>query len=113
MSAVLITNQESEAIQGSPIKDIKSSTRADEGFRVAQCFYTAAEFSKSVSVSLCSATQAARPHAARRISGRKDLAATTARRKRAIKIRQRRATKKKKKPFHRKDRKHRRRNILD
>jgi hypothetical protein len=48
----LITSQEIEAVQGSPIKDIKSSTRSDAGFRVAQCFYTAAEFSKSVSLAV-------------------------------------------------------------
>ncbi len=48
----LITNQEIEAIQGSPIKDTKSSARAGTGFRVSQCFYTAAEFSKSVSLAV-------------------------------------------------------------
>ncbi len=48
----LITNQEIEAIQGSPIKDTKSSARSGAGFRVSQCFYTAAEFSKSVSLAV-------------------------------------------------------------
>jgi len=48
----LITNQEIEAIQGSPIKETKSSARSDAGFRVSQCFYTATEFSKSVSLAI-------------------------------------------------------------
>jgi hypothetical protein len=48
----LLTNQEIEAIQGSPIKETKSSARADGGFRVSQCFYTATEFSKSVSLAV-------------------------------------------------------------
>jgi hypothetical protein len=48
----LITSEEIGAIQGSPVKEPKSSTRTDNGFRVSQCFYTAAEFSKSVSLAL-------------------------------------------------------------
>ena len=48
----LITKQEIEAIQGSPIKETKSSTRSDAAFRVSQCFYTAVEFSKSVSLAV-------------------------------------------------------------
>ena len=48
----LITDQEIEAIQGSLIKETKSSLRSDGTFRVAQCFYTAAEFSKSVSLAV-------------------------------------------------------------
>lgn len=48
----LITKEEIEAIQGSPITDMKSSARTDGPFRVSQCFYTAAEFSKSVSVAV-------------------------------------------------------------
>ncbi len=48
----LITSQEIEAIQGSPIKETKSSERSGTGFRVSQCFYTAAEFSKSVSLAM-------------------------------------------------------------
>ena len=46
----LITNEEIEAIQGSPIKETKSSARSDAAFLVSQCFYTATEFSKSVSL---------------------------------------------------------------
>ncbi len=48
----LITKQEIEAIQGSPIKETKGSVRSDAGFHVSQCFYTAAEFSKSVSLAV-------------------------------------------------------------
>ncbi len=48
----LISNQEIEAIQGSPIKETKSSARSDAAFRVSQCFYTATEFSKSVSLAV-------------------------------------------------------------
>jgi hypothetical protein len=48
----LITKQEIEAIQRSPIKETKSSVRSDAGFRVAQCFYTTEDFSKSVSLAV-------------------------------------------------------------
>ena len=48
----LITSEEIGAIQGSPIKEPKGSTRSDNGFRVSQCFYTAAEFSKSVNLAV-------------------------------------------------------------
>src|SRR5437667_2808474 len=48
----LLTKEEIEAIQGSPVKETKSSARSDAAFRVSQCFYTAAEFSKSVSLAL-------------------------------------------------------------
>jgi len=48
----LITRQEIEAIQGSPIKDTKSSVRLDAGFRVSQCFYAAEDFSNSVSLAV-------------------------------------------------------------
>ena len=48
----LIKNEEIESVQGSPIKETKSSGRSDGGFRVSQCFYTAAVFSKSVSLSV-------------------------------------------------------------
>src|SRR5436190_205948 len=39
----LITSQEIEVTQGSPIKETKNSARSDAAFRVSQCFYTAAE----------------------------------------------------------------------
>jgi hypothetical protein len=48
----LIQNAEIEAIQGSPIKETKSSGRSNGGVHTAQCFYTAAEFSKSISLSV-------------------------------------------------------------
>ena len=48
----LITKQEIEAIQRSPIKETKSSVRSDAGFRVSQCLYTAEDFSKSVSLAV-------------------------------------------------------------
>jgi len=48
----LITNEEVQAIQGSPIKDIKGSEQSDGSFRVAQCFYSAETFNKSVSLAV-------------------------------------------------------------
>lgn len=48
----LITKAQIEAVMGSPIKDTKSSGHADGIFRVSQCFYTAEEFSKSVSLAV-------------------------------------------------------------
>jgi hypothetical protein len=51
-ACTLIANEEISAIQESPIKETKSSAQANRGFRVAQCFYTATEFTKSVVVSV-------------------------------------------------------------
>ncbi len=48
----LITKEQIEAVMGSPIKQTKSSGQSDSTFRVSQCFYTAAEFSKSVSLAV-------------------------------------------------------------
>jgi hypothetical protein len=48
----LLTKEEIEGIQGSPIKETKSSARSDAAFLVSQCFYTATEFSKSLSLAL-------------------------------------------------------------
>ena len=48
----LITNQEVQTIQGSPIKDAKSSEQSDGSFRIAQCFYSAETFNKSVSLAV-------------------------------------------------------------
>jgi hypothetical protein len=48
----LIKKEEIEAVQGSPIKNTKSSGRSNAGFETAQCFYMAAEFSRSVSFSV-------------------------------------------------------------
>ncbi len=51
-ACALITAQEIQAIQGSPIKDLKGSEQSDGTFRVAQCFYTAETFNKSVSLAV-------------------------------------------------------------
>jgi hypothetical protein len=48
----LITKEEAQSLQGSPIKDVKASENADGAFRVAQCFYTAETFNKSVSLAV-------------------------------------------------------------
>ncbi len=48
----LITNEEVQAIQGSPIKDAKGSENSDGSFRIAQCFYNAETFNKSVSLAV-------------------------------------------------------------
>jgi hypothetical protein len=48
----LITLEEVQTVEKSPIKESKSSARADAGLRVSQCFYTATEFSKSVNLAL-------------------------------------------------------------
>jgi len=46
----LLTGEEIEAVQGSRIQDKKNSERSANGFRMTQCFYTAAEYSQSVSL---------------------------------------------------------------
>jgi hypothetical protein len=51
-ACALVTNQEIEAIEGSPVKDTKPSEHSDNGLRFAQCFYTTAEFNRSVSLSV-------------------------------------------------------------
>ena len=48
----LITKDEIQAIQGCPITDTKSSESSDGAFRVSQCYYTATESSKSVSLAV-------------------------------------------------------------
>ncbi len=48
----LLTDPEIEAVVGSPIQERKSSGSADQGLRVAQCFYTAVDFTKSVSLAV-------------------------------------------------------------
>lgn len=48
----LISKQEIESVQNAPLKEVKSSEHLDGTFRVSQCLYTAAEFSKSVSLAL-------------------------------------------------------------
>jgi hypothetical protein len=44
----LLTKEEVAAVQGATVTEAKSSAQANGGFRTAQCFYTAKEFSKSV-----------------------------------------------------------------
>jgi hypothetical protein len=51
-ACALITGAEIEAVVGSPIKDTKSSGSSSGGMRISQCFYTAAEFNKSVSLAV-------------------------------------------------------------
>lgn len=46
----LITREEIQAIQGSPIKETKSTETSDGMFRVSQCFFTGAELSRSVTL---------------------------------------------------------------
>jgi hypothetical protein len=48
----LLSKEEIESVQASPVNETKSSERSDDAFRVAQCFYTTAQFSKSVSLAL-------------------------------------------------------------
>ena len=51
-ACALITKEEIEAIEGSPITDVKSSENSDGEFRVSQCFYTAKEDARSVSLAV-------------------------------------------------------------
>ena len=48
----LITNDDVKAIQGASVKDMKGSDQSDGRFRIAQCFYTADPFNKSVSLAV-------------------------------------------------------------
>jgi hypothetical protein len=48
----LVTTQEVESVQGTPMNDAKSSKQSDGLFLVSQCFYTAHESSKSVNLAL-------------------------------------------------------------
>src|SRR6202040_168442 len=48
----LISAEEVQAIQGSPMKDVKGSEQSDGSFRIAQCFYNAETFNKSVSLAV-------------------------------------------------------------
>ena len=47
----LLTKEEIQSVQGSPIRETAGNVRADAGLRVAQCFYTAQDYSKSVVLS--------------------------------------------------------------
>jgi hypothetical protein len=48
----LVSKEEVESVQEAPVNETKSSEHSDGVFQVSQCFYTAAEFSKSVSLAL-------------------------------------------------------------
>ncbi len=48
----LIGKEEVGSVQGTAVNDTKSSESSDGVFLVSQCFYTAAEFSKSVALAL-------------------------------------------------------------
>jgi hypothetical protein len=48
----LVSKEEVESVQGSPVNETKSSEHSDGVFLVSQCLYTAAEFSKSVTLAL-------------------------------------------------------------
>jgi hypothetical protein len=51
-TCALIAKQDIEAIEGSPLIDTKNSGRSDAGLSFTQCFYTTAEFSRSVSLAV-------------------------------------------------------------
>lgn len=48
----LITKDEIQKVQESPVKDAKSSQATDGRFRIGQCFYTTETFNKSVSLAI-------------------------------------------------------------
>lgn len=48
----LVSKEEVESVQQTPVKDANSSERSDGTFRVSQCVYTAPGFSESVNLSL-------------------------------------------------------------
>ena len=51
----LVSKEEVQSVQQTPVTDAKSSERSDGTFRISQCLYTAAEFSKSVNLALIQA----------------------------------------------------------
>jgi hypothetical protein len=51
----LVSKEEVESVQETSVTDAKSSERSDGTFRISQCLYTAAEFSKSVNVAFIQA----------------------------------------------------------
>jgi len=51
----LVSKEDVESVQQTPVKEAKSSQRSDGTFRISQCVYTAAEFSKSVNLALIQA----------------------------------------------------------
>ncbi len=51
-ACTLLTNEEIQEVQGSPVTDKKSSEAPGGSFRTSQCYFAAAESSKSVSLSI-------------------------------------------------------------
>ena len=51
-ACTLLNAQEIEAVEGSALKDTKSSGQSHAGFQTAQCFYLTAEFNRSVSLTV-------------------------------------------------------------
>jgi hypothetical protein len=51
-ACTLLTKQEIETLQGSQITDTKRSENPGGDFQISQCFYTAAEFNKSVNLAI-------------------------------------------------------------
>src|SRR5205085_8300450 len=51
----LLSKQEIETVQGSPVTATKSSGESQEALRQSQCYYSATESSKSVSLALIEA----------------------------------------------------------
>jgi hypothetical protein len=48
----LVSKEEVQSVQDAPVNETKSSEQTDGVFLLSQCFYTAAEFSKSVNLAL-------------------------------------------------------------
>src|SRR5881275_1751897 len=48
----LLSKEDVESVQKLPVNEMKSSEHLDGTFRISQCLYTAAEFSKSVNLAL-------------------------------------------------------------
>jgi hypothetical protein len=51
----LVSKEEVESVQQTSVNDAKNSERSDGTFRISQCLYSAAEFSKSVNLALIQA----------------------------------------------------------
>ena len=51
----LVSKEEVESVQQTPVNEAKSSERSDGTFRISQCLYAAAGFSESVNLSLIQA----------------------------------------------------------
>ena len=54
-ACALLSHADIEAVQGSPIVDHKSSSQPDPNFQISQCYYTAKESNRSVSLSVTTA----------------------------------------------------------